>query len=165
MNHYEHKHFIDITYQTVNEFGAGFCTECGEIVDNGNDASGDQNNLNLDNKIINDLPIISQKISELEVEIQKRIAASVGDMQTNLQELRDKEQLMRSTIKDAMASSGIKKFGNDYISVTYVASTTRKGFDTAKFKKEQPGLYDQYEKLSNVSDSIRITIKLPKGDK
>lgn len=157
-NHYEHKHFVDVTDQAINEFGAGFCTECGEIVE-------ENPTVGIDNSLIKGLHTNSKEINELELAIQEKISVTVGEMQTRLQSLRDQDQQMRLAIKGAMAASGIKKFDNEYISVTYVAPTTRKGFDSTRFKQEQPDIYKQYEKLSDVSSSIRITVKLPKGDK
>lgn len=158
INHYEHKHFVDVTDETINEFGAGFCTECGEIVN-------EDTTVGIDSGLIKGLHSTEQEISELEIAIQKKVSVAVGEMQIKLQTLRDKDQQMRGAIKNAMANSGIKKFDNEYISITYIAATTRKGFDGTKFKKEQPELYSRYEKLSDVSPNIRITVKLPKGAK
>ena len=151
-NHYEHKHFIDVTDEAINEFGTGFCTECGEIVE-------DEKAVAIDSGLIKGLQSTVQEISELEHAIQKKISATVGEMQTRLQDLRDKDGQMRQAIKDAMANSGIKKFDNEHVAITYIAPTTRKGFDSTRFKQEQPELYGKYEKLSDVSASIRITVK------
>lgn len=154
--HYDHKHFVDVSEETISEFGSGFCTECGEIVE--------EETVVIDNDLIKGLQTTSKQISELELAIQEKIASTVGDMQTQLQSLKDKDQKMRLSIKKAMEDSGIKKFDSEYLSVTYVAPTTRKGFDSAWFKKEQSDIYGKYEKVSDVSASVRITIKLPKGD-
>jgi len=157
-NHYEHKHLVDVTDQAINEFGAGFCTECGEVINQDKEVA-------IDNSLIKGLQTTSKEINELEHVIQEKISVAVGELQTRLQTLRDKDQQMRQAIKDAMANTGIKKFDNEFLSITYVAPTTRKGFDSTRFKKEQPDIYSKYEKLSDVSASVRITVKLPKGDK
>lgn len=150
-NHYEHKHFIDTTDKALNEFGAPFCTECGEIVE--------EKVVAIDSSLIKGLQSTAQEISELELAIQEKISVTVGEMQTRLQKLKDKDSQMRKAIKDSMADSGIKKFDNEYLSITYIAPTTRKGFDSTRFKQEQPKLYGKYKKLSDVSASIRITVK------
>lgn len=98
------------------------------------------------------------KITKINEEISLAIAG-MQEQQTKLQ-ARNKE--IRDAMKEAMAArfevSGSKKYADKNIEVTYVAPTTRKGVDVKKLAAENPELYKKYEKVSNVSDSIRIKV-------
>jgi hypothetical protein len=43
--------------------------------------------------------------------------------------------------------------------MTYVAPTTRTTIDSTKLKKDHPEIAEQYSKTSNVSASVRVTLK------
>lgn len=45
------------------------------------------------------------------------------------------------------------------VSITYVSPTTRKSFDSTKFKAEHADLYKQYQKESSVKGCIKIKVK------
>ena len=66
---------------------------------------------------------------------------------------------MRQALMKAMEKANISNFENDHIKITYVAPTVRKSIDSTRLKKEQPSIYDEYQKESNVKASLRITIK------
>lgn len=48
---------------------------------------------------------------------------------------------------------------------TYVAPTTRESFDSKKFKEEHPDLYQEYVRVSEVKDQIKVTKIKPKKEK
>lgn len=102
-----------------------------------------------------ELQTTEQQIAKVQAEISERVAT----FQTELEVLRQKDSDLRKAIKEAMEANNIKKFENDYIAVTYIAPTTRTTFDSIKFKEEQPEVYEQYTKTSNISDSVRIKVK------
>ena len=58
-----------------------------------------------------------------------------------------------------MEQYNVKKFENDSVKFVYVEPTTRTSVDSTKLKKEQPEIYEKYLKTSNVSASVRITVK------
>lgn len=157
MNCYEHKHEINVTDHTIDEFGSGFCRQCGEIIE-------DTTQITVDKKLIDGLKEVQLELSNLQSKIVENTPPVIVEMQQELSKLQDRDALLRSELKKAMAASSVKKFDNEWVTVAYVAPTTRVGFDSAKFKKERPEIYKQYEKRSDVSDSIRITIKQPKGE-
>ena len=64
-----------------------------------------------------------------------------------------------SKIKEQTELRGIKKFENDFISITYVEPTTRDTFDSKSLKADNPELYAQYLKPSEVKLSVRIKAK------
>ncbi len=47
---------------------------------------------------------------------------------------------------------------------TYVPESTKETFDSKKFKVDNPDLYKQYVRVSNVSESLRTTKIKPKAD-
>ena len=53
-------------------------------------------------------------------------------------------------------------YSNDEITISYVKASTSKSFDSKKFEKEQPELYNKYLKDSNKKESM--SIKLKKGE-
>lgn len=66
---------------------------------------------------------------------------------------------LRAALMEEMEKQGVKSFENDRIKLTYVAPSTRQSVDSAKLKKEQPAIYEQYLKSSEVKASLRITLK------
>ena len=70
------------------------------------------------------------------------------------------KQSYRNAIQEAMEKNGIEKFDNDFITVNYVAPTTRASLDTKRLKAEHPELYGEYLTESEVKSSVRIKAKL-----
>lgn len=87
------------------------------------------------------------------------VESKIKEFETIMKELKSQREQMTSILLEKMESSGIKKYEGDLLSLTYVAPTTRKSIDTNRLKKENPDVYDEYLKESEVSSSIRITIK------
>ena len=69
------------------------------------------------------------------------------------------KQSYRNAIQEAMEKNGIDKFDNDFITVNYVAPTTRTTLDTKRLKAEHPELYGEYLTESEVKSSVRIKAK------
>ena len=66
---------------------------------------------------------------------------------------------LRQVLLEKMREENIKSFENDRLKITYIAPTTREAIDSARLKKELPEIAEQYKKISNVKDSVRITLK------
>lgn len=98
--------------------------------------------------------------NELQIaEVEKQISLAVADLQNKQKELASKNEQLKEQIKEAMENEEIKKFENDYISITYVAPTTRNTVDSKKLKEEFEEVYNQCLKTSNVKSSVRIKVK------
>lgn len=82
-----------------------------------------------------------------------------------LKVIKIKEAELRQAIETAMVEAGIKKWDNDLFSVTVKEPTTRTAIDTKRLKEEQPSIYEEYSKISNVSGSIMIKYKEEKEGK
>lgn len=99
------------------------------------------------------------EVNKQTAEVQAKIAEATAELQKELQELQEKDSSIRAAIKESMENSSIKKYEDDNISVVSVSATTRKSFDTKSFKEQQPDMYKQFEKTTQVKASIRITLK------
>lgn len=87
------------------------------------------------------------------------VIKAISDICTQKKKLEEQEKKMKESLQNAMEQYGVKKFENEVISVTYVAPTVRNTIDSAKLKKELPDVASKYNKQSNVSASVRITVK------
>ena len=83
----------------------------------------------------------------------------ITDITIQKQKLDEQEKLMRKKLLEAMETFGVKKFENEKISFTYVAPTTRTTIDSTKLKKKYPDIAEECSKVSNVSASVKISVK------
>lgn len=83
----------------------------------------------------------------------------ITDITIQKQKLEEQEKLMRKKLLEAMEAFGVKKFENEHIAFTYVAPTTRTSIDSTKLKKKYPAIAEECSKVSNVSASVKITVK------
>lgn len=102
--------------------------------------------------------------NELELgKIEEQISIAIAELQNKQQELQTKNEEIKEQIKFAMEQNEVKKYENDYISITYVAPTTRTTVDSKLLKEKYEDIYNECSKTSNVKSSLRIKIKdIPK---
>lgn len=91
--------------------------------------------------------------------LSEGISKKIAEYEKALKELKEKEDLLKESIKSEMEEKGIIKIENDDLVISYVAPTDRITFDSTRFKKENPKMYDEYLKISPVKSSIRIKVK------
>ncbi len=84
---------------------------------------------------------------------------AMAKMLQQKKELEEQEKAVRKQLVDAMDAYGIKSFENNLLKITYVAPTTRTSIDSKALKKEMPDIAEKYSKTSNVSASVKITLK------
>lgn len=87
------------------------------------------------------------------------ISKKIAEYERVMKELKEKENALKEAIKDEMEAKGIIKVENEDLIITYVASTDRISFDSTRFQKDHPDVYDEYLKISPVKSSIRIKVK------
>ena len=92
-----------------------------------------------------------QKLSDLEF--------SIMEIEQTAKSYEERAKQLREGLKAEMEKSGVKKWETDNIVVTYVNATERKGIDTTRLKEEQPSVYEQYLKITNVNSTIKIKLK------
>ena len=83
----------------------------------------------------------------------------ITEINIQKKKLDEQEKLMRAKLLEAMETFGVKKFENAQVAFTYVAPTTKTSIDSAKLKKKYPDIAEECSKVSNVSASVRITVK------
>ena len=76
-----------------------------------------------------------------------------------MQKLERQEKQLKYELTKAMEAYGVKSFENDQIKMVYVAPSTRSTIDSTRLKKDHPDLAKEYSRISNVSASVRITVK------
>lgn len=69
------------------------------------------------------------------------------------------EKEFKEQLKEAMESVGKDSLIKDGFSAKIKAGYTTKRFDSVRFKKECPDIYEQYTKESSVSSSISIEVE------
>ena len=102
-----------------------------------------------------------QEESELQVmqSAVPEVIQIITDINLQKKKLDEQEKLMRKKLLEAMETYGIKKFENEHIAFTYVAPTTKTTIDSTKLKKKYPDIAEECSKVSNVSASVRISVK------
>lgn len=106
---------------------------------------------------------VEQTGETTELEVMKstvpEVLQVITDITVQKKNLEEQEKLMKSKLLEAMEKNGIKSFENDKVKFLYIAPTTRTSIDSAKLKKELPDVAEKYSETSNVSASVRITVK------
>ena len=105
-----------------------------------------------------DVEIISNEVMQFESAVPDTIQQITNLIQMKKQ-LDEQEKQLKQRLVEAMEAYGVKAFESDAIKLTYVAPTTRSTIDTTKLKKDHPDIVEQYSKTSNVSASVRVTVK------
>lgn len=84
--------------------------------------------------------------------------AHFGNVLKQIAELEKSIEPIREQIKAEMEKRGILNLKLGNVSISYVAPTKRKTFDTKRFKADNAEMYEQYTKESEVKSSIRIKV-------
>jgi DNA (cytosine-5)-methyltransferase 3A len=87
------------------------------------------------------------------------IINTVANLTLQKKQLEEQEKEMRLQLQAAMEKYGVKSFENDKVKFVYVAPTVRSTIDSKKLKAEMPEVAEKYSKTSNVSASVKITVK------
>lgn len=84
--------------------------------------------------------------------------ATFSAVLVQIKALEDQIAPTREAIKEEMESRGILNLKIGDVSVSYVAPSTRKTFDSTRFKADHADLFAAYQKESAVKSSIRIKV-------
>ena len=95
------------------------------------------------------------------LELMQLIAVEelIQEIEARKKAAEEKAKELRAALMEAMEKNGVKKFENNYITITYVAPTTRTSLDSTKLKKDMPEVYEKYTKTSDVKASLKIKLK------
>ena len=92
-------------------------------------------------------------------ELGEAVKASIIEFEKNIKFLKQAEEKLKQSLKEEMEEAGIKSLTSDELLITYILPSTKETFDTTRFKKENPELYNEYIKINDVKSSIRITVR------
>ena len=87
------------------------------------------------------------------------VLKAITDITVQKKKLEEQEKLMKEKLLQAMEEHSVKSFENAKVKFMYVAPTTRTTIDSKKLKADHPDIAEAYSKTSNVSASVRITVK------
>ena len=83
----------------------------------------------------------------------------IAELQETVKTLTSLQEMMKERLIEYMQSNAIKSMESDILKITYVEPTERRSIDSTRLKKEMPDIAAQYEKVSKVKSSIRISLK------
>lgn len=85
--------------------------------------------------------------------------SKIAEFESKVKEIKAKEDELKAEILKEMEEKGILKIDNDEMTISYIAATGRETFDSKKFRKDNPDMYDEYVSINPVKSSVRIKIK------
>lgn len=91
--------------------------------------------------------------------VDEATCIKIAEYEKMMKDLKDKEEKIKKAILDEMEEKNVVKIENDFLIISYVAPTERESFDSKKLREEQPEIYNNYIKFSEVKSSIRIKTK------
>ena len=109
-----------------------------------------------------DLPALALQLTQNSdniLALQKQISLQVAEFQNQLNAAQEQDTQLRVAILDAMEAAGGQPYEDENIRITYVKPTQRTGIDVTRLQLEQPEVFQQYKKITNVKSSIRIKVK------
>lgn len=87
------------------------------------------------------------------------IIKACANLTLQKKQIEDQEKQMRKQLQEAMEKYGVKSFETPEVKFVYVAPTTRNTIDSKALKAELPDVAARFTKTSNVSASVKITVK------
>lgn len=105
-----------------------------------------------------DAEVVTGELTQFESAVPDTIQKITTILQMK-KDLDEQEKQLKQKLVEAMEKYEVKSFENDYIKMTYVAPTTRSTIDSTRLKKDHPDIVEQYSKTSNVSASVRVSVK------
>lgn len=73
--------------------------------------------------------------------------------------LKEKQDNYKEMLLKAMEENEVLKLDMPELTITRKAPTTRESLDTKLLRAEQPDIYDEYVRISDVKGSITIKVK------
>lgn len=91
--------------------------------------------------------------------LKQGVSRRLAEYEKIIKRLKEQEDELKNSIMTAMEEYGVIKIDTDDVTVSYIAATARESFDSKKFKKDKPDMYDEYCNINPVKASIRIKLK------
>ena len=94
--------------------------------------------------------------------LSKNVEETLVRLDKEIKEREEQYNSIKSKLLEHMRENGIKNISSDRVSVSYTAPYSKIKFNEKSFKKDNEELYNNYCELSDVKESIRITVKKEK---
>lgn len=88
-----------------------------------------------------------------------QLIESIGSLVVQKKDIEAKEKAMRKQLIAAMEKYRVKSFDSDAVKFVYIEPSTKTTVDISQLRADKPELVKQYEKVSPVSASVKITVK------
>ena len=85
--------------------------------------------------------------------------SKIADYERRMKELKEQEEALKEAIKEEMEAKNLIRLENEELVISYIAANDRISFDSKRFEKDHPEMYDEYLKVSKVRPSIRIKLR------
>lgn len=99
-------------------------------------------------------PTLSEVWPEAQIAEVKRLEETVTELEAKAKEYKAVLEQYRSRLYEFMLEHNIDKMETDSFSYTLKRPYEKVAFDTARFKEEEPQMYDQYTKLTQVKGNV-----------
>lgn len=86
------------------------------------------------------------------------LCEEVGNLQGAWNDIESQIKEKKEKILQLMKEKEIDKVSTENCNITYLCGGVRKSFDSTKFKKDHPDIYNEYIKETTTADTIRISI-------
>lgn len=105
--------------------------------------------------------IYKQELINADFEIAEisKVEQSIAQLENQLKTLKEAKETLSAKLIEIMEARNLKKFENDYISITYKAPYLKKTLDKKALEKDHKELVKEYEKVSEVKASVLIKVK------
>lgn len=94
-----------------------------------------------------------------EISLNQNVSQQLATIESTVKKMKEIEEEIKARILMEMESRGIYKIDTPDLTITYIAPSERDTFDSKAFKMDNPKMYHQYVKTSEVKSSVRIKVK------
>ena len=99
------------------------------------------------------------RVEEDKAVLMPSASAMLAEFERQVKAIKAKQDELKQRILAEMEAHGILKIETDELTITYVAPASRETFDSKAFRKDNPDLYDEYVRMTDVSASVRMKVK------
>lgn len=94
-----------------------------------------------------------------EISLKQNVSQQLATIESTVKKLKEIEEEIKARILMEMEARGIYKIETPDVTITYIAPSERDAFDSKAFKMDNPKMYHQYVKTTEVKSSVRIKVK------
>ena len=99
---------------------------------------------------------VCPEIPVVQVEQDLAVAQEITSAIANMLKAEEAAKTMKESLKELMIENGVKKWECDDFVATIVPGGVRKSFDYKTFQADHPALYEQYQRESEYSASLKL---------